>query len=392
MTPHTVTAGEGTPLVEEIRAGIRELCARFSGSYWRRVDADRTYPEEFVKALTEAGWLSVLIPEAYGGGGLSLLEASVVLEEINASGGNAAACHAQMYTMGAILRHGSPELKDCYLPEIADGKLRLQAFAVTEPDAGSDTTNISTFAKREGDHYIVNGQKVFTSRVQHSDLMLLLARTTPPGDLSDRTKGLSLFVVDLRDADGCVEAVPIETMINHETNQVFIRNLVIPRSQLIGEEGNGFRYVLDGMNAERILLAAEAIGDGYWFCHKAAEYATQRVVFGRAIGQNQGIQFPLARAYTAVASADLMRQRAASLFDDGTPCAAEANMAKLLASEAAWQAANACIDTYGGYGFASEFDIERKFRETRLHQIAPVANNLILAFVGQHVLGMPKSY
>lgn len=377
---------------DEIRASIRELCDKFPCEYWRALDAESEYPSDFVDALTEAGWLSLLIPEEYGGGGQKLLGASIVLEEINASGGNAAACHAQMYTMGSVLRHGSPEQKDRYLPRIADGTLRLQAFAITEPDAGSDLTAISTFAARDGDSYVINGQKIFTSRIQHSDLMLLLARTTKRDEVSKKTLGLSLFLINLKEAGDAIKVAPIPTMLNHATNQAFIEDLVVPSSQLIGREGEGFKYVLDGFNAERILLAAECVGDGRWFCERASQYASERYVFGRPIGQNQGVQFPIARAYAANSAADLMRRRAAELFDANQNCGAEANMAKLLASEAAWQCANACMDTFGGYGFASEYDIERKFRETRLYQTAPIANNLILAYLGQHVLGMPRSY
>lgn len=376
----------------EIRTAISDLCSRFPASYWRRIDENQEYPEAFVGALTDAGWLSMLIPERYGGGGSPLAHASIVLEEINAAGGNAAACHAQMYTMGAILRHGSAEQKLRYLPEIAKGELRLQAFAITEPDAGSDLTRISTTAVREGDSYIINGQKIFTSRVQHSDLMLLLARTAKRENEDRRAQGLSLFIVDLREAGDAIEAMPIKLMFNHETNQLFIRDLRLHTSQLIGQEGKGFHYILDGLNAERILLAAECVGDGRWFCEKGAAYASERQVFGRPIATNQGVQFPLARAYASVCAADLMRQRAAALFDARRACAPEANMAKLLASEGAWQAANACVDAYGGYAFAAEYDVERKFRETRLYQTAPVANNLVLAYLGQNVLGMPKSY
>jgi acyl-CoA dehydrogenase len=376
----------------EIRFAVGEICGRFPDAYWRDLDRRRAYPEDFVAALTEAGWLSILIPRRYGGGALSLSDACIVLEEINASGGNAAACHAQMYTMGSVLRHGSEEQKERFLPPIASGDLRLQGFAITEPDAGSDTTSISTVAKREGDVYVVNGQKVFTSRLQHSDLMLLLARTTPHSEARRRTEGLSLFIVDLRDAADAVEVQPIPTMVNHETNNLFIHDLVVPASQLIGQEGEGFKYVLDGMNAERILLASESVGDGRWFCSRGSGYASHREVFGRPIGQNQGVQFPLAHAYASVMAADLMRRHAAGLFDQNESCGAEANMAKLLASEAAWEAANACLDTHGGYGFAEEFDVERKFREARLYMVAPVSNNLILAYLGQHVLGMPKSY
>lgn len=376
----------------EIRSAVRGLCSQFSSSYWQEVDENEEYPHAFVKALTDAGWLSVLIPEEYGGGGGSLLDASVVLEEINASGGNSAACHAQMYTMGAILRHGSDDQKERYLPGIANGDLRLQAFAITEPESGSDTTRISTRAVRNGDHYVVNGQKVFISRVEHSDLMLLLARTSERQDGKRRTHGLSLFIVDLREARDQMDVSRIKMMFNHETYEVFLNDVIVPVDQRIGEEGEGFRYILDGMNAERILLAAECVGDGRWFCERGAEYASQREIFGQPIGRNQGVQFPLARAYASVRAADLMRIRAAELFVEHLPCGAEANMAKLLASEAAWEAANACLDAFGGYGFAREFDVERKFRETRLYKTAPVANNLVLAYVGQHLLGMPKSY
>lgn len=376
----------------EIRSAVRELCSRFTSAYWREVDHSRTYPEDFVAALTEAGWLSILIPERYGGGGRRLSEACVVLEEINATGGNAAACHAQMYTMAPILRHGSEAQKERYLPRIANGELRLQAFAITEPDAGSDLSRISTRARRDGNSYIVTGQKIFTSRIQHSDLMLLLARTTKREEDNPRAVGLSLFIVELEQARDALDVMPIRTMFNHETNQLFIKDLMIPSDQMIGEEGQGLRYLFDGLNAERILLSAECVGDGRWFCENGARYASEREVFGRPIGRNQGVQFPLARAYASVAAADLMRQRATALFDMQQGCAPEANMAKLLASEAAWQAANACMDTYGGYGFAAEYDVERKFRETRLYLSAPITNNLVLAYLGQHVMGMPKSY
>jgi acyl-CoA dehydrogenase len=377
--------------LREIRAGVRELCDRFPLEYWRGLEPDR-YPVEFVDALTEHGWLAALIPEEYGGGGLSLTAASVILEEINTSGGNAAACHAQMYTMGTVMRHGSTEQKAKYLPLIATGQLRLQAFGVTEPTVGSDTTSIQTVAERTADGYVVRGQKVWTSRAEHSDLMLLLARTTPLEDVQRRGDGLSVFLVDMRAAGPGLEIRPIRTMMNHATTEIFFDNVHIPADALVGEEGKGFRYILDGMNAERILIAGECIGDGRWFVKKASEYASERVVFGRPIGANQGVQFPIARAHAAVEAADLMRFRAAELFDAGEPCGAEANMAKLLASEASWQAANACLDTHGGFGFAQEYDVERKFRETRLYSIAPVSNNLVLAFVAQHVLGMPRSY
>ncbi len=366
----------------EIRGAVRELCDRFPGTYWRSLEPDR-YPEEFVRALTEHGWLAALIPEQYGGGGLGLTAASVILEEINASGGNAAACHAQMYTMGTLLRHGSEEQKQRYLPRIAAGELRLQAFGVTEPTVGSDTTAIETTARRVEGGYVIRGQKIWTSRAQHSDLMLLLARTTP---------GLSLFLVDLKAAGERLTIRPIATMMNHATTEVFLDDVEVPADALIGEEGNGFRSILDGWNAERILIAAECVGDGRWFIEKAVRYASEREVFGRPIGANQGVQFPIARAYAAVEAADLVRYRAAALFDAGEPCGAEANLAKLLASEASWQAANVCLDTHGGFGFAREYDVERKFRETRLYSVAPVSNNLVLAYLAQHVLGLPRSY
>jgi len=376
----------------DLRAAVAQLCAHFDNPYWREVDSKRAYPEDFVKALTDAGWLSILIPEEYGGGGLGLTEASVVLEEINFSGGNGAACHAQMYTMAALLRHGSNEQKHAYLPDIAAGTLRMQAFGITEPDAGSDTTRIRTFAARTDGGWVVNGQKIWTSRMQHSDLLLLLARTTPVDEVAKPVDGLSLFLVDLRKAGDAVTARPIETMINHETNEVFINDLFLPESSLVGVQGNGLRQVFDGMNAERILLSAECIGDGRWFCDRASSYASTRSVFGRPIGANQGVQFPIARAYAAVTAASLVQRDAARRFDSGEPCGAEANMSKLLCSEASWQAADAAMDTFGGYAFATEYDVERKFRETRLYKNAPINNNLVLAFLGQHVLGMPKSY
>jgi acyl-CoA dehydrogenase len=377
-----------------LRDAVRELCASFPDVYWRELDVERTYPDAFIKAFTEAGYLAALIPEKYDGAGLGIAEASIILEEINRSGGNAAACHAQMYIMGTVLRHGNDEQKQRFLPPIARGELRLQAFAVTEPTAGSDTTKIATTAVRRGDVYVVNGQKVWTSRVQHSDLMLLLARTAPPAaDPKDKTSGLSTILVDLRAAPpGTIDVRPIRTMMNHETNEVFFRDLEVPAVNLIGEEGRGFRYILDGMNAERILIAAECVGDGRFFIERAVKYVGERIVFGRPIGQNQGVQFPIARAHTALEAADLMRRQAAEIFDAGRACGPEANMAKVLASEASWQAANAAMDAHGGYGFAEEYDIERKFRETRLYITAPVANNLILSYVGQHVLGMPRSF
>lgn len=375
----------------EIRAAVRDLCAGFPGEYWRSLEPDR-YPEEFVRALTEGGWLAALIPEEYGGVGLGLTAASVILEEINASGGNAGACHAQMYTMGTLLRHGSDEQKGRYLPKIAAGELRLQAFGVTEPTVGSDTTRIQTTAERVDGGYVVSGQKVFTSRALYSDLMLLLARTTPLDEVEKRSDGLSVFLVDMKAAGDTLTIRPLRTMMNHATTEVFLDRVELPADALVGEEGKGFRYILDGMNAERVLIAAECIGDGRWFVEKASRYASEREVFGRPIGANQGVQFPVARAHAAIEAADLMRYKAAWLFEQGAPAGAEANMAKLLASEASWAAANACLDAHGGWGFAAEYDVERKFRETRLYTIAPVSNNLILAYLGQHVLGMPRSY
>ncbi len=377
----------------EIRAAVRELCEQFPGEYWRALEPDR-YPEEFVAALTENGWLAALIPEQYGGAGLSITAASVIMEEINASGCNSGACHAQMYTMGTILRHGSEEQKDRYLPQIASGTLRLQAFGVTEPTAGSDTTSIQTTATRVEGGWLVHGQKIWTSRALHSDLMLLLARTTPADEVEKKTLGLSTFLVDMKQAlaDGTMTIRPIRTLMNHATTEIFLDGVFVADDDLVGEEGMGFRYILDGMNAERVLIAAECIGDGRWFVEKASAYASQRVVFGRPIGANQGVQFPIAQAYAQIEAADLMRYKAAWLFEQGLPCGAEANTAKLLAAEASWAAANACLDTHGGFGFAEEYDVERKFRETRLYKVAPVSNNLILAYLGQHVLGMPRSY
>ena len=378
---------------QQIRAAVRDLCSRFPGEYWRKLDEARAYPEEFVRALTDAGWLSALIPEEYGGAGLGITEASIILEEVNRSGANSGACHAQMYIMGTLLRHGSDAQKRRYLPDIAAGKLRLQSFAVTEPTTGSDTTRLKTLAVRKGHRYVVNGQKVWTSRVQHSDLMLLLARTTPLDQVQNKSDGLSVFLVDLRTSSGKgITVRPIRNMPNHETNEVFLDNLEVPAENLIGEEGKGFRYILDGMNAERILIAAECIGDGHWFIERASRYAMERVVFGRPIGQNQGVQFPIARAHVNVEAADLMRYKAAALFEAGKPCGAEANMAKMLAADASWEAANVCLQTHGGFGFAAEYDIERKFRETRLYQVAPVSTNLILAYIAEHVLGLPRSY
>ena len=374
-----------------VREAARSLCEGFPGEYWRGLEPDR-YPEEFVTALTAGGWLGALIPEAYGGSGLPLGTASTILEEICASGGNAGACHAQMYTMGTLLRHGSEEQKRDYLPRIAAGELRLQAFAVTEPGAGSDTTRIATRAERSASGYVVNGQKVWTSRAEHSDLMVLLARTTPIEQTTKRMGGLSVFLVDMRGRGAELTIAPIRTMMNHATTEVFFENLELPPEALIGEEGEGFRYILDGMNAERILIAGECIGDCRFFLDRAAAYASERVVFGRPIGANQGVQFPLARAHMAMEAANLMRWKAAWLYDGGRPAGAEANMAKYLASEASWEAANAALDTHGGFGFAQEYDIERKFRETRLYKTAPVNNNLIQAYVGQHLLGLPRSY
>ncbi len=377
----------------EIRDGVRALCEQFPPAYFREVDAHHEYPEAFVEALTRAGWLAALIPQQYGGSGLGLGEASVILEEINRAGGNAGACHGQLYNMGTLLRHGSEEQKARYLPRIASGELRLQSMGVTEPDAGTDTTSIRTFAVRKGDRYVVNGQKVWTSRVQHSDLMVLLARTTPLAEVARKSEGLSIFLVDLREAVGHGIAVtPIANMVNHETNALYIENLEIPAENLIGEEGKGFRYILDGLNAERALIAAECIGDGRWFIDRVVRYAGERKVFGQPIGRNQGVQFPIAEAHIEVEAADLMRWRACDLFDAKQPCGAEANMAKYLAAKASWQAGEACLQFHGGFGFAAEYDVERKFRETRLYQVAPISTNLILAYVAEHVLGLPRSY
>jgi len=378
---------------EAIRGGVAELCKHFPGEYWRELDRESAYPEAFVAALTEGGWLAALIPEEYGGMGLGLGDAALILKEINHQGCNSGACHAQMYIMGTILRHGSEEQKQRYLPAIAAGELRLQAFGVTEPDAGSNTLALRTRADRRPDGgWLVNGQKIWTSRFAHSDLMLLLARTSTPAEGERRTGGLSTFLVDLRAAGGAIEARPIRTLMNHATVELFIKDLELPADALIGEEGKGFSYILDGMNAERILIAAECVGDGHWFIERASAYAGERIVFDRPIGQNQGVQFPLARAYAAVSAAELMCWKAAELFEAGRPCGPEANMAKLLASEASWEAADACLNTHGGFGFAEEYDVERKFRENRLYISAPIHNNLILAYLGQHVLGMPKSY
>ena len=377
----------------EIRDAVARLCTRFPGEYWRAKDRERAYPGEFVQALTEAGWLGVLVPEEYGGSGLGIGAAAAVLEEIHKAGCNGAACHAQMYTMGTVLRHGSETQKQRWLPGIASGELRLQAFGVTEPSSGSDTTSLRTTAVRDGDGYLVNGQKVWTSRAEHSDLMLLLARTTPREQVAKRTEGLSTFLVDMREARGKgLEIRPIRTMINHATTEVFFDNLRIPAEALVGEEGRGFRYILDGMNAERILIAAECIGDARWFIARARDYANERRVFGRPIGQNQGIAFPIAEAYAASEAAALMVERAAALYEAGQPCGEQANLAKLLASEASWKAADMCMQTHGGYAFAEEYDVERKFREARLYRIAPISNNLVLSYVAEHVLGLPRSY
>ena len=376
----------------QIREEIRKVCKDFPDAYWRDIDAHKAYPEAFVQKLSQLGWLAALIPEEYGGTGLGITEASIILEEINHSGGVATACHAQMYTMGTLLRHGSEEQKQRYLPKIATGELRLQAFGVTEANAGSETTRIQTSAARHGDKYIINGQKIFISRVLQSDLMLLLARTTAYEELKDKTRGLSVFLVDLKENKDRIEVKPLDLMINHHTNALFLDNVEVPVENLIGEEGMGFRYIIDGWNAERILVAAEAIGDGRWFVERAAKYGSERIVFGRPIASNQGLQFPIAKAYANIEAADLVRYQAATKFDRKEKCGAEANLAKYLASEAAWEAANACLTTHGGYGFAAEYDVERKFRETRLLTLAPVSNNLVLAFLGQHVLGMPKSY
>ena len=378
---------------QEIRAGVRKLCAQFPGEYWRRLDRETAYPSEFVKAVTAAGYMSALIPEEYGGAGLPLSAAAAILEEIQRAGCNGAACHAQMYIMGTLLRHGSDEQKGKYLPGIASGELRLQAFAVTEPSSGTDTSSVKTFARREDGHYLINGQKIWTSRAEYSDLMLLLARTTPKHQVAKRTDGLSVFILDMRTAREAGLAIrPIRAMMNHSTTEVFFSDVPVPAENLVGEEGKGFRYILSGMNAERILIAAECIGDAKWFIEKATDYAKERVVFDRPIGRNQGIQFPLAKAYAQMRAAELMVHKAAALFDADMSCGAEANMAKLLAADASWAAAEACVQTHGGFGFAEEYDIERKFRETRLYQVAPISTNLILSFLAEHVLGLPRSY
>ena len=378
---------------QELRSSVRELCKDFPAEYFRRIDERRSYPEEFVEALTKAGWLAALIPEEYGGSGLGLTEASVILEEINHSGGNSGACHGQMYNMATLLRHGSEQQKRAYLPKIANGELRLQSMAITEPTAGTDTAKITTTAAIKNGHYVINGQKVWTSRVQHSDLMILLARTSPLSEVERKTEGMSLFLVDLRQAIGKrLQVKPIANMVNHETNELFFDHLELPLESLIGEEGKGFKYTLDGLNAERALIAAECIGDGFWFIDKVTKYAKERIVFGRPIGQNQGVQFPIAKAFIKIEAANLMRYKACALFDAHKRCGAEANMALLLAAEASWEAANACLQFHGGFGFAAEYDVERKFRETRLYQVAPISTNLILSYVAEHVLGLPRSF
>jgi acyl-CoA dehydrogenase len=379
--------------ITQIRASVRRLCATFSPEYWRKLDRENAYPTDFVKALSDAGYLSVLIPEEYGGSGLSLSAAAAILEEVQRAGANGAACHAQMYIMGALLRHGNDAQKEKYLPSIASGELRLQAFGVTEPTSGTDTSSIKTFARRDGDRYVINGQKVWTSRAEHSDLMLLLARTTSKEEVTKRTDGLSVFIVDMREAlKAGMTIKPIRTMMNHSTTEVFFDDVVVPATSLVGEEGKGFRYILSGMNAERILIAAECIGDAKWFIDKASSYASERSVFGRPIGQNQGVQFPIARAYAEMRAAELMVHEAARRFEAGEDCGEQANIAKMLAAEASWAAAEACVQTFGGFAFAEEYDVERKFRETRLYQVAPISTNLILSYVSEHVLGMPRSY
>ncbi|MEY3207856.1 MAG: hypothetical protein RIS77_1230 [Pseudomonadota bacterium] len=378
---------------QEMREALRDLCSRYDSAYWQQVDHERDYPEAFVTAITEAGWLAALIPEQYGGSGLGLAEASVIMEEINLSGGNAGSCHGQMYNMGTLLRHGSDEQKKLYLPKIASGELRLQSMAVTEPTTGTDTTKLKTTAVKKGDRYVINGQKVWISRIQHSDLMILLARTTPLADVKKKSEGMSIFIVDLHQAIGKgMEVRPIANMVNHETNEVFFDNLEIPAENLIGVEGQGFKYILDGLNAERTLIAAECIGDAYWFIDRARRYANDRVVFDRPIGKNQGIQFPIADSYIETEAANLMRFKACELFDRHEPCGAESNMAKYLAAKASWEAANVCMQTHGGFGFACEYDVERKFRETRLYQVAPISTNLIYSYVAEHLLGLPRSF
>jgi acyl-CoA dehydrogenase len=378
---------------QELREALRDLCKNFDSAYWQKVDHERGYPEAFVNAITQAGWLAALIPEEYGGSGLGLAEASVIMEEINFSGGNSGSCHGQMYNMGTLLRHGSDAQKQMYLPKIATGELRLQSMAVTEPSTGTDTTKLKTTAVKKGDKYIVNGQKVWISRIQHSDLMILLARTTPLDEVKRKSEGMSIFIVNLKDAIGKgMEVRPIANMVNHETNEVFFDNLEIPVENLIGEEGQGFKYILDGLNAERVLIAAECIGDAYWFIDRARRYASERVVFDRPIGKNQGIQFPIADSYIETEAANLMRFKACELFDNHQACGPEANMAKYLAAKASWEAANVCLQTHGGFGFANEYDVERKFRETRLYQVAPISTNLIYSYVAEHILGLPRSF
>lgn len=378
---------------QDMREALRDLCNRYDSAYWQKIDHERGYPDAFVTAMTEAGWLAALIPEEYGGSGLGLAEASVIMEEINFSGGNSGSCHGQMYNMGTLLRHGSDAQKKMYLPKIATGELRLQSMAVTEPTTGTDTTKLKTTAVKKGDKYIVNGQKVWISRIQHSDLMILLARTTPLSEVKRKSEGMSIFIVNLKDAIGHgMEVRPIANMVNHETNEVFFDNLEIPAENLIGEEGQGFKYILDGLNAERVLIAAECIGDAYWFIDRARRYANDRVVFDRPIGKNQGIQFPIADSYIETEAANLMRFKACELFDNHQPCGPEANMAKYLAAKASWEAANVCLQTHGGFGFANEYDVERKFRETRLYQVAPISTNLIYSYVAEHILGLPRSF
>jgi acyl-CoA dehydrogenase len=378
---------------QDMREALRDLCRQFDSAYWQKIDHERGYPEAFVTAMTEAGWLAALIPEEFGGSGLGLAEASVIMEEINLSGGNAGSCHGQMYNMGTLLRHGSEAQQKMYLPKIASGELRLQSMAVTEPTTGTDTTKLKTTAVKKGDKYIVNGQKVWISRIQHSDLMILLARTTPINEVQRKSEGMSIFIVNLKDAIGKgMEVRPIANMVNHETNEVFFDNLEIPAENLIGAEGQGFRYILDGLNAERVLIAAECIGDAYWFIDRARRYANDRVVFDRPIGKNQGIQFPIADSYIETEAANLMRFKACELFDNHQPCGPEANMSKYLAAKASWEAANVCLQTHGGFGFANEYDVERKFRETRLYQVAPISTNLIFSYMAEHVLGLPRSF
>jgi len=393
MTGMSFDSIEESPEIREIRSSVAKLCEAFPGDYWRKLDREMAYPAAFVKALTEAGFLSVLIPEEYGGAGLPLSAAAAILEEVQRAGCNGSACHAQMYTMGTLLRHGSPEQKQTWLPKIAAGELRLQAFGVTEPTSGTDTSSIKTTARRDGDHYVINGQKIWTSRADYSDLMLLLARTMPKEQGAKRTDGLSVFLVDMREAKAAGMTIrPIRTMMNHSTTEVFFDSVRVPAANLIGEEGKGFRYILSGMNAERILIAAECVGDAKWFLAKASLYAKERSVFGRPIGQNQGIQFPIAKAYASMRSAELMVHDSARRYEAGLDCGAEANMAKMLAADASWEAANACVQTHGGFGFAEEYDVERKFRETRLYLVAPISTNLVLAYLAEHVLGLPRSY